>query len=76
MSTATKPEYSTPIFSTEEAAAEALSRLGHTLWESHKGAWVVKACACAAGNEAGPPPEDPGKFEGEIVRKPCQPIRS
>ena len=50
--------------------------MGSALWESVAGEWVLLKCGCAAGFEAGSPPVDPGKYEGEIVRKFCEPMVS
>ncbi len=46
----------------------------YALWEYRSGSWVVKSPGDAAGYHAGNPPAQKGRFEGEIVRKYCEPI--
>lgn len=48
--------------------------MGSALWESVAGEWLLLKCGCSEGFEAGSPPADLGKYEGEIVRKLCEPI--
>jgi hypothetical protein len=50
------------------------SRSAYALWEYRSGSWVVKKPAGAEGFQAGSPPAQQGRFEGEIVRKYCEPI--
>jgi hypothetical protein len=47
---------------------------GAALWESVAGEWVLLECGCVAGYEAGPPPAEPGTYEGQIIRKLCEPV--
>jgi hypothetical protein len=47
--------------------------MGSALWKSVAGEWVLLKCGCVEGYEAGSPPVDRGKYEGEIVRKLCEP---
>jgi len=46
---------------------------GYTLWEYRSGSWVVKKPGNAEGYHPGSPPNQEGRFEGEIVRKYCEP---
>jgi hypothetical protein len=52
-----------------EAAGKAYS-----LWEYRSGSWVVKKPGNADGYHPGSPPAQEGRFEGEIVRKYCEPV--
>lgn len=61
---------------TRFATAGALDRFGECLWEYTGGAWVVNECNCIEGNECGHPPGVAGTYEGEIVRKLCEPSDS
>ncbi len=47
---------------------------GYTLWEYRSGSWVVKKPGHGEGYHPGSPPKQEGRFEGEIVRKPCEPV--
>jgi hypothetical protein len=62
----------------DEITRTALADLGtgSALWESVAGNWVLLKCGCTAGFQAGLPPEEPGRYEGEIIRKFCEPIAS
>ena len=46
----------------------------YALWEYRSGCWVVKKPGDADGFHAGSPPTQEGRFEGEIVRKYCEPV--
>jgi hypothetical protein len=46
----------------------------YALWEYRCGSWVVKKPGDAEGYHAGSPPAQQGRFEGEIVRKYCEPV--
>jgi hypothetical protein len=48
--------------------------VGVALWESAAGEWVLLKCGCADGYHAGPPPAEPGTYEGQILQKLCEPI--
>lgn len=50
------------------------SKSAYALWEYRSGSWVVKRPAGAEGFQAGSPPAQKGRFEGEIVRKYCEPV--
>jgi hypothetical protein len=50
--------------------------VGDSLWESVAGEWVLLKCGCASGFEPGSPPIEPGAYEGQILRKLCEPIAS
>jgi hypothetical protein len=50
------------------------SASGYTLWEYRSGSWVVRKPGHAEGYHAGSPPNQEGRFEGEIVRKYCEPV--
>jgi hypothetical protein len=47
--------------------------VGYALWAFQAGAWVVQKVDCGEGYWAGDPPRQAGKFEGEIVKKACEP---
>ena len=47
---------------------------GYALWEYRSGSWVVKKPGDAEGYQPGSPPAQEGRFEGEIVRKYCEPV--
>jgi hypothetical protein len=46
----------------------------YTLWEYRSGSWLVKKAGNAEGYHPGSPPNQVGRFEGEIVRKYCEPV--
>jgi hypothetical protein len=46
----------------------------YALWEFRSGSWIVKEPGSAEGYHPGSPPAQAGRFEGEIVRKYCEPI--
>lgn len=48
------------------------SDTGFALWQSVKGEWLLFKCECVEGFEAVVPPENLGKYEGEIIRKACE----
>jgi hypothetical protein len=50
------------------------SASAYALWEYRSGSWVVKKPGNAEGYHSGSPPAQAGRFEGEIVRKYCEPI--
>jgi hypothetical protein len=62
-----------PEISFTDRAFSSDSATGSALWQSVAGDWVLLKCGCAEGFDAGSPPQDSGKYEGEIVRKLCEP---
>jgi hypothetical protein len=68
-----QPKRRTVTLQRSTTAATNLA-VGAALWESVAGEWVLLKCGCAAGYEAGSPPSEPGAYEGQIVRKVCEPI--
>ena len=54
----------------------AVSAGAYALWEYRSGSWVVKKPGDAEGYHPGSPPVQAGRFEGEIVRKYCEPVLS
>jgi hypothetical protein len=50
------------------------SASAYALWEYRSGSWVVKKPGNAEGYHSGSPPAQAGRFEGEIVRKYCEPV--
>ena len=49
--------------------------VGHAVWQYTAGSWALKKAEPAPGFECGPPPRGPGKYEGEVRRTPCVPVR-
>ena len=45
---------------------------GYCIWEYSRGAWAIKTTSHARGYHPGDPPSQPGRFEGELVKKHCE----
>ena len=50
------------------------AKSAYALWEYRSGSWIVKKPGDAEGYHPGSPPAQAGRFEGEIVRKYCEPV--
>jgi hypothetical protein len=46
---------------------------GYALWVFRGGVWTVQKLECGEGYQAGDPPRQQGRFEGEVVKKACEP---
>lgn len=46
---------------------------GYALWTFKSDAWELMKSDCAEGYIPGGPPIQQGKFDGEVVKKPCEP---
>jgi len=57
-----------------ESSHGLTSKGGYTLWEYRSVTWAVKKPGHGEGYHPGSPPTQAGRFEGEIVRKPCEPV--
>jgi hypothetical protein len=44
------------------------------IWEFSRGAWSLRRLECGVGFAPGDPPEQAGRFEGELIRKSCEPV--
>ncbi len=47
---------------------------GYCVWEYREKTWAVAKQACGLGYHAGDPPRGEGRFEGELLRKHCEPV--
>ena len=47
---------------------------GYGIWEYSRGAWSLRRLECGVGFAPGDPPEQAGRFEGELIRKYCEPV--
>jgi hypothetical protein len=47
---------------------------GYGIWEYSEGTWSLRSAVCPDGYTPGAPPDQPGRFEGELIRKYCEPI--
>ncbi len=48
--------------------------VGAALWEASAGSWSMIDCGCIDGYEPGPAPTEPVKYDGQILKKLCQPV--
>ncbi len=58
-----------PVTTTEGKAAG-----GYGIWEYSRGTWMLRRLVCGVGFAPGEPPEQAGRFEGELIRKYCEPV--
>ena len=58
-----------PVSTTHNGAAG-----GYAIWEFSQGAWSLRIAASPAGFAPGDPPAQAGRFEGELIRKHCEPV--
>ena len=65
------PKLPLPYGATSQAEK---AKSAYALWEYRSGSWVVKKPGDAEGYHPGSPPAQAGRFEGEIVRKYCEPV--
>jgi hypothetical protein len=63
-----------PIVGRGGSSQGVATATAYALWEFRSGSWVVKKPGDAEGFHAGSPPTQEGRFEGEIVRKYCEPV--
>jgi hypothetical protein len=54
-------------------APGGLLRGGYCVWAYTQGQWVLQKAACEPGFECGPPPAEPGLFDGDVRRTVCRP---
>jgi hypothetical protein len=47
---------------------------GYCVWEYEDETWTVKKESCALGYHPGDAPQEKGRFEGEVLRKHCEPV--
>ena len=47
---------------------------GYGIWEFSQGAWSLRRAECPVGYTQGSPPVQAGRFEGELIRKYCEPV--
>jgi hypothetical protein len=47
---------------------------GYGIWEFSQGAWSLRSATCPVGYTPGAPPAQAGRFEGELIRKYCEPV--
>jgi hypothetical protein len=47
---------------------------GYGIWEFSRGAWSLRRVVCGVGFAPGDPPAQAGRFEGELIRKYCEPV--
>jgi hypothetical protein len=47
---------------------------GYGIWEFSQGAWSLRSAECPEGYAPGTPPVQPGRFEGELLRKYFEPV--
>jgi hypothetical protein len=72
---ATKQEK--PLFGSGAAAPTTTRRRasgGYGIWEYSQGAWSLRRAVCPVGYTPGAPPVQEGRFEGELIRKYCEPV--
>jgi hypothetical protein len=46
---------------------------GYSLWVFRCGSWELMKSSCSEGYLPGGPPSQEGQYEGEVVRKYCEP---
>jgi hypothetical protein len=47
---------------------------GYGIWEFSHGAWALRSAEYPVGYTPGAPPAQAGRFEGELIRKYCEPV--
>jgi hypothetical protein len=47
---------------------------GYGIWEFSQGAWSLRSAECPTGYTTGEPPAQAGRFDGELIRKYCEPV--
>jgi hypothetical protein len=47
---------------------------GYGIWEFSQGTWSLRSAVCPEGYAPGEPPVQAGRFEGELIRKYCEPV--
>ncbi len=47
---------------------------GYGIWEFSRGDWSLRRAICGVGFAPGGPPTQAGRFEGELIRKCCEPV--
>jgi hypothetical protein len=47
---------------------------GYGIWEFSRGGWSLRRLECGVGFAPGDPPAQAGRFEGELIRKYCEPV--
>jgi hypothetical protein len=47
---------------------------GYGIWEFSLGTWSLRSAVCPDGYTPGAPPLQAGRFEGELIRKYCEPV--
>jgi hypothetical protein len=66
-----------PVFGSAVAAVTTTHRKasgGYGIWEYSQGAWSLRNAMCPDGYTPGAPPVQAGRFEGELIRKYCEPV--
>ena len=58
-----------PVTTTHSKAAG-----GYGIWEFSRGAWSLRRAMHGVGFAPGDPPAQAGRFEGELIRKYCEPV--
>ena len=54
-------------------SSNGLNPGGYSLWVFRSGSWELMRSSCPEGYLPGGPPSQAGQFEGEVVRKHCEP---
>jgi len=47
---------------------------GYSVWEYQDETWSLRKESCSLGYHAGQSPKEKGQFEGQLVRKHCEPV--
>lgn len=47
---------------------------GYGVWEYQNETWTLNKESCSLGYHAGQAPTEKGQFEGQLVRKHCEPV--
>ena len=66
-----------PVFGSGVTATTTTHRKasgGYGIWEFSQGAWSLRSAVCPVGYTPGAPPLQAGRFEGELIRRYCEPV--
>jgi hypothetical protein len=66
-----------PVFGSGGSVPTTTGRMasgGYGIWQFSQGAWSLRSATCPVGYAPGAPPTQAGRFEGELIRKFCEPV--
>jgi hypothetical protein len=70
------PAPSSPSIQTQGSIHFSFAAEGFCVWVFKDKQWVERECHCGRDFGCGDPPSDEGQYEGQLVRKGCDPAQS